>query len=49
MQCLTSHGLRAVDKNILRLSTEVSSPPQVEVVNLTPLTSGQLHGQTDRV
>lgn len=46
MRCLTSHGLRAVDKNILPAPAEETSPPQVEVVNVTPLIGGQLQGQT---
>lgn len=46
MRCLTSHGLRAVDKNILPAPAEETSPPQVEVVNVTPLIGGQLRGQT---
>lgn len=46
MRCLTSHGLRTVDKNILPAPAEETSPPQVEVVNVTPLIGGQLQGQT---
>lgn len=46
MRCLTSHGQRAVDKNILPATAEETSPPQVEVVNVTPLICGQLQGQT---
>lgn len=41
----TFHGLRAVDKYILATSAVESLPPQVEVVNLTPVICGKLRGQ----
>lgn len=41
----TFHGLRAVDKYILATSAVESLPPQVEVVNLTPVICGELRGQ----
>lgn len=41
-QCLTSHGLGAVHKDVPRRPTEVSPPPQAEVEDLALLIGGQL-------
>lgn len=47
VESLTSHWLRAVDENALSRAGE-GFPPQVEMVDLTPLTSGQLRRQKIR-
>lgn len=40
------HRLGAVNEYILSVSDKGSSPPQVKVVNLTPLISGKRHSTT---
>lgn len=45
---LTFHRLGAVNEYILSVSDKGSSPPQVKVVNLTPLISGKLNRQGGR-
>lgn len=48
VHCLTAHGLRAVNEEILPLAPVVRRPPQAELVHLAPQVSGQLRGQRVR-